>query len=131
MGARWCDKNLFKSPVYYGLCLTERSFLEEMKRLKVSNPPAWISNEHSDGTTHFFTKADGKLCAVVCLRINKGRNPVEIVGLLAHEGVHIWQEIKDRIGEHSPSKEFEAYSIQWIVQQLVDECAQGLKRMRF
>lgn len=43
---------------------------------------------------------------------------IEIYGLLLHEAVHIWQRIKLRMGEEHPSKEFEAYSIQHIAQDL-------------
>ena len=40
-------------------------------------------------------------------------------GLIIHEAVHIWQEIKNRMREDEPSIEFEAYSIQVISQDLL------------
>ncbi|RKG37884.1 hypothetical protein [Acinetobacter sp. WCHAc060007] len=46
------------------------------------------------------------------------RTPIEIYGLLLHEGVHVWQRIKQRMNELNPSIEFEAYSIQAIAQDL-------------
>lgn len=42
----------------------------------------------------------------------------QIHGLLLHEAVHIWQELKLKMGEEKPSVEFEAYSIQTIAQDL-------------
>lgn len=42
----------------------------------------------------------------------------QIHGLLTHEAVHIWQELKLKMGEENPSIEFEAYSIQTIAQDL-------------
>ncbi|EZQ10741.1 hypothetical protein [Acinetobacter sp. Ver3] len=42
----------------------------------------------------------------------------QIHSLLTHEAMHIWQEIKKRMGEENPSVEFEAYSIQLITQDL-------------
>jgi len=41
-------------------------------------------------------------------------------GLLLHEAVHIWQELKEKMGEDKPSVEFEAYSIQALAQDLFD-----------
>lgn len=46
------------------------------------------------------------------------RSIIQIHSLLLHEAVHIWQRIKQRMGESDPSKEFEAYSIQRIAQDL-------------
>ncbi|OTG79063.1 hypothetical protein B9T31_17340 [Acinetobacter sp. ANC 4558] len=48
------------------------------------------------------------------------RSVIEIHGLLLHEAVHIWQRVKVLMGEQEPSKEFEAYSIQAIAQDLFD-----------
>ena len=45
---------------------------------------------------------------------------IQIHGLLLHEAVHIWQEVKLRMGEESPSSEFEAYSVQAIAQDLFE-----------
>lgn len=44
----------------------------------------------------------------------------QIHGLLLHEAVHIWQELKEKMGEESPSVEFEAYSIQALAQDLFE-----------
>ena len=46
------------------------------------------------------------------------RTSIEIHGLLLHEAVHIWQRVRQRMGETNPSTEFEAYSIQAIAQDL-------------
>lgn len=40
-------------------------------------------------------------------------------GLIIHESVHIWQEIRTMMYEKNPSTEFEAYSIQRISQDLL------------
>lgn len=44
----------------------------------------------------------------------------QIHGLLLHEAVHIWQELKEKMGEGDPSVEFEAYSIQALAQDLFE-----------
>lgn len=56
--------------------------------------------------------------AIVKIGDTSKRTSVEIHGLLLHESVHVWQRIRQRMGEHNPSKEFEAYSIQAIAQDL-------------
>lgn len=45
----------------------------------------------------------------------------EVLGLLAHECVHIKQQVMDDIGEHSPSDEFEAYFVQDLVTTLTKD----------
>lgn len=54
---------------------------------------------------------------------------LQIHGLLLHEAVHIWQELKIKMGEENPSNEFEAYSIQAIAQDLFEmyELSEGNK----
>lgn len=56
--------------------------------------------------------------AIVQIGDTSQRTSVEIHGLLLHESVHVWQRIRQRMGEHNPSTEFEAYSIQAIAQDL-------------
>lgn len=45
----------------------------------------------------------------------------EVLGLLAHECVHIKQQVMDDIGEHKPSDEFEAYFLQDLVTKLTKD----------
>ena len=59
----------------------------------------------------------------MCLRDWKGRNPIEVAGLLVHEAVHVWQGYCIDIGEREPGKEQEAYGIQAIAQELMAEFA--------
>ena len=56
--------------------------------------------------------------AIVQIGDTSKRTSVEIHGLLLHEAVHIWQRVRQRMGENNPSTEFEAYSIQAIAQDL-------------
>lgn len=126
---RWLDRGLMFSPIYYGLCLDDKSFQKELKRLKINEPVRFIKNDHSDATVHFF-ETDNKVSAIVCLGKTKGKTSMQINALLLHEAVHIWQEIRLSIGEKSPSSEFEAYSIQAIAQNLMyayDDMKKGKK----
>lgn len=118
---KWLDRTLMTSPYYYGLCLCEKAFQKEMKRLAIPNDerPAFILNKQSDATTHFFERDDGRRMAIVTIRKRKGLAAAQINALLVHEAVHIWQAIREDIGERNPSSEFEAYSVQTISQSLM------------
>ncbi|MGZ8172592.1 MAG: hypothetical protein ACXWT0_01690 [Methylobacter sp.] len=119
---KWLDRALVISPYYYGLCQSEKVFEKELRRLKIPKPdwPDFIIPT-ANATVHFFThNDDNKSCAIVCLGDVTGRTANEVVGLLIHEAVHIWQAIRESIGERHPSAEFEAYSIQCIAQRLIE-----------
>ena len=120
MSLNWLDRGLFISPIYYCLCISEEQFHKELKRLKVKREdyPPFIKNEWSDASLHHL-EWESKRCAIVCIRDTKKRLHVEVCGLLIHEAVHIWREIRESIGEDSPSSEFEAYAIQSIAQRLI------------
>jgi hypothetical protein len=126
----WCDRNLFRSPIYYAAVFTEAEFQAQLTELSVPRDkwPPFLSTPQADATAHYLEKPDGKKCCIVCLRHDPGRDPIEVVGLLVHEAMHLWRWIREYIGEHSPSAEFEAYSMQWISQQLMAEYRDFLKR---
>ncbi|MCU4389958.1 hypothetical protein LF296_11615 [Acinetobacter vivianii] len=58
--------------------------------------------------------------AVVQLGDTSDRDLIEVYGLLLHEAVHLWQQVRVLMGEREPSSEFEAYSIQAIAQDLFE-----------
>ena len=60
--------------------------------------------------THFYD--DEKIVVFIDKRAQVTDS--EKIALLVHESVHVWQEIKRRMGEDNPSVEFEAYSVQSI-----------------
>lgn len=126
----WLDQSLFRTSVWYTLCTTEEMFYAEMKKCGVPEHKAgsWVTNEYSGATAHQFVIAEnGKPCVVVCIRTRDYHTPIQIAGLLVHEAVHIWQYICERIGEDSPSHEFEAYSVQWLAQELMEEYVRQTK----
>ena len=118
-GATWIDRSIIESPYCIGLCQTEKQYKNELKRLKINAPyDCWIA-EDKDANVSEFIKGNEK-CYVVSIRVKPDTKNIEIIGLLIHEAVHVWQKIKDSLGEDSPSPEFEAYSIQRIAQNLID-----------
>ena len=122
----WLDRGLIYGP-YYTLCLTPKDFKAAMKHLGVEEPPPFAKSEHSDATTYFCTGKQAKLCAVVAMGGWHKRTGIEIAGLLVHEAVHIWQEWCSRVGETDPGSETEAYSVQWLSQQLMWEFQRQVK----
>lgn len=122
----WLSRRLMDSPVYFCLCLTEKQFKKKLKHLDVREELSFV-NCGSDATTHYFER-DGKVTAIVCLPFSKKFSLDQHVALLVHEAVHIWQQVRECIGEHSPSKEFEAYSVQSITQELLGYYFKKTKR---
>ena len=120
-GGIWIDRALVLSPLYVALCTTEAQFKKELEDINIplNAQPKFTFNDHSDAATHFLTK-DGYNCCIVCIRHRKGISAHQVYALLCHESVHVWQEIKDILGEDDPSHEFEAYSIQRVFQNLME-----------
>lgn len=117
---KYLDRSLVQSTYHYALCLSEREFYRELKRLHVPQPWPSFVNKDAHATVHFIDSPKLASVAVVCIDpSNVLPDPIVLAGLLVHESVHIFQHICADIGESDPSKEFEAYSIQWISQQLM------------
>lgn len=117
----WLDRALVVSPYYYGLCLSEKDFHKELKKLKVPREtwPQFLGSQSANATAHFFEKGDGAKCCIVTMPLSKKHSLAQIYALLTHEAVHIWQAIREDLGEKSPSSEFEAYAIQALSQELI------------
>ena len=124
----WLDRGFIYGP-HYTLCLNEKEFHAALDHLGVVNKPSFL-NRYASATTHFPENQKGKLCAVVCLGDWKEHNGVEIAGLLTHEAVHIFQEWCLRHGEVAPGQEIEAWSIQWLAQNLMWEFARRTVKVK-
>ena len=78
-------------------------------------------SSNAPAATHFYD--DEKI--VVLLDDKADVTDSEKVALLVHESVHVWQEIRNRMGEKEPSSEFEAYSVQSIFLGLLSLYQEG------
>lgn len=104
----------------YALCLDEKTYKAELRRLKIFNYDDMIKNAWSSATVHKISKDDGTSIALVCLGSDIKKIELEqVYALLVHEAVHLWQWHCELIGEHEPSCEFEAYGIQALSQELM------------
>ncbi len=118
----WLDRSLVEAPFYYTLAASEKSFRAALRHLKLPKPqwPSFISNTWSDATVHWFD-CGAKRTAVVCVRPRDELSMPQVAALITHEAVHMWQEARERLGERSPSIEFEAYAVQALTQRLLEE----------
>lgn len=123
---KWLERELFRSPVYYCLCTTEKEYIDEFARLGVKYPGNWTKNDRSGACTHFATRKDFGTVAIVCMPIKTKHTLVELNAMLVHEGTHVVQEIMDNIGEGKPSGEFQAYLIQKVCLELMGELMRKL-----
>ena len=115
--AYYISRALIISPVYMGICFNKKQFRNECKRLRIPKKiiPDFV-NCNADAVTHIMKNKKNSIVCLVCIK--KSKNKVEMAGLLTHEAVHIWHEIKDYLRERDPSAEFEAICIQSIMQGL-------------
>ena len=124
----WIYKDLVSSPCCIGVCRSDVAFRRELKRLSVPPeqwPEKWLSAD-KDGCVWEFKKHDGtEHCIVVCIGSRRGVSLDSWVGIFVHEAVHVWQKVREFLGETNPSNEFEVYAIQNIAQRLL--VAAGMK----
>lgn len=127
MKHKWLNRGIAHPGPYLTLCTSEAQYLQALKDCHVKPVHDWIRTPHADATVHYMTNKTSDAVAVVCIRISDDRTPIEIAGLLVHEAVHIWQDYCDRIGEHTPGREQEAYGVQAIAQELMQAYADGMQ----
>lgn len=117
----YLDDALLIRPCDVGLCVDEKSYLREMKRLKVERPSVWITGGKA-ATVHLFDNSgNGRELIIVCIDMveMEKEEPIVVACVLVHEAVHIFDSICEAWGEKHPSSEFKAYSIQRLSQQLM------------
>lgn len=99
-------------PVHIGYTASEDEYRKEMKRLGVKDAPPFAE---LSAATHTYSKGDS-LTIIVCYRESEDRTPAQVASLIAHEAVHVWQQIMKHIGCSNAGQEIEAYGIQYITQ---------------
>lgn len=123
----WLDRRIAPPAPYLCLCLSEDEYHQAMFELGAKPIHTWVKTPQASATAHYIEKyATHELAVIVCMRDWEGRNPVEVAGLLVHEAVHIWQQYRDHIGEQNPGREQEAYAVQAVAQELMQEFARRM-----
>jgi hypothetical protein len=113
--------NMGAWPVYVGFTSSDKAFQAEMKRLAVEEPGKFLSRAGANATTHYLDN-DGTLTCIITIGCTKGGSKSQVAALIAHEAVHVVQEMWSHLGETNPGREQEAY----LVQQITQECLQEL-----
>lgn len=116
----WLDRGFY--PPFIGFCPNEKAWTAVCKDMGLEY--AWPT---SDGSTTRFPKTNKlrprSLIILVTIgdRMDKTtkRDPYGFSALVAHEVVHVWQMIKEDIGEDNPGDEQEAYAVQCIFKEVI------------
>lgn len=86
----------------------------------------WLEERHN-ACVHTYQHGT-KVTCVVCIPLIAD-TPIDTAGMLVHEATHVKQRFMEAIGEDSPSKEFEAYTMQNISMRLFDEYSRRLQKL--
>lgn len=112
----------FKAPLTshkYCIVFNEESLYSLCNKMGIPIPP--IKDSYG-GVTYTAQRSSGELFSIVCiLDQSYFDDEIKLTGMLAHEAVHVYQEMRDNMHEESPSHEFEAYSMQEIFVNLLIE----------
>jgi len=110
-------------PIYLGFTRDETSFLSEMRRLNIPNPPDFVT-KNADATTHILSGSGNITLTtiIICVKPSKKHSKEQHTALVAHEAVHVWWGVCEAMGGDShPGGEHEAYGVQWITQVILEE----------
>lgn len=97
-------------PVPVGLMFAKEAWDAEMARLGIDHP--WEAD--ANYVQRIVSNDNGSVRVFLCLAAIEGAELGELVDIVAHEATHIWQCIRDYIGEKSPGREQEALAVAWF-----------------
>lgn len=116
---RWLNTTLVEG-VDMALFIDPDDFDAAVRELNVEDSPGFLPAEDALAGVHELEVGKSTRCFVVVGDVS-GLKRLEVITLLVHEAVHVWQATKAVLGEDEPSVEFEAYAIQNISHRLIDE----------
>jgi ribosomal protein L30E len=101
-------------PWYIGFTTEEAAFQREMKRLRVKDAGPGVK-AGSNAATHHLVNGSTNMALIVMHRPSRRASKEQYASLLAHEAVHVVQEMREKLGDLGT--EAEAYLVQQIVQE--------------
>jgi hypothetical protein len=101
---------------FIAFCPSERAWNRSMKQMNVDNAsyPAELA-----GCMTTIQTGNGRTVLIVTLadRLDEG-SELEAIGVAVHECIHVLQDVKTGMAEHTPGVEFEAYAVQCVFQEI-------------
>ena len=115
-------------PLFFGFCGSERAFNSELVKLGIDKAKAEYITKGAAACTHVMHYLDKDdhirdVNIIVSIDLEEASkwHPTKLMGVCAHEAVHVKQHIFDLIEEREPGAEHEAYMVQYIAQLLFKE----------
>lgn len=116
--------NMGPWPYYVGITADEDAFTREVGRLCPGVDIPFIG-EYANATAHYFSRA-GELQTVIVAMEPRGKRTLACyAGLIAHEVMHIVQDMRERLVSASSGAreglgiEAEAYIMQYLTQEML------------
>lgn len=122
----WLTPHGIKLP-RLALCMSEREYLNAAKQCRVSSPIPWLDVRTQNGACHTWVNSSSMICLICLSPVMRSASGIDVASTLVHEAVHVFQSLCEDIGESSPSKEFEAYTVGAIAESLMREYARRIK----
>ena len=125
--AKYFDRGCY--PVFVGVVFTLEELRQEFKRLHISEEDI-TANDNTDAQTLTLESPNGGRICLVYINIKACKERPflsEVMGICAHEATHVWQSVKEYIGERRPGEEQEAYFIQHVSQNLFTTTLEKLR----
>jgi ribosomal protein L30E len=101
-------------PWYVGFTTSEDAFQREMKRLRVKDAGSG-TRQGSNAATHHLVNGSTNMAIIVMQPPSRRASKEQYASLLAHEAVHVVQEMRAKLGDLGC--EAEAYLVQQMVQE--------------
>lgn len=89
--------------------------------------PSWVDRKDTAGLT-WTLEVDSELHFIVYIADNE--DPAALMGVIAHEAVHVMRGYLSWLAEAQPGEETEAYTVQAVVAELVKQFGASLRGRR-
>lgn len=105
-------------PLFVGFTSSAEAFNAEMTRLAIPDAPEMLARERASATMHSFTSRTACTCIVTLPRARR-QSREAVTALLAHETLHIVQEMRRELNQGKPfDDESESYLVQYMTQEM-------------